>query len=340
MSLALLLLALIAPSRAAEHMVVRTGDTVESLARGLGDERLAAELRSLNGLGPSEQPPVGAVLRVPAAAATRDDQPALVLSLTGTGTVRFPEGAERALAPQLWLPVGTSVCTEIESFASIRLATATEGFEHDDVTLLPNTCLTVVSAAARPGRRSSLLNVTEGAIAVRGGMAEPGTVTVQTPDGVATGDQGGFRVTLERGATRAEAVSAPVSVMGNGAEVALVEKQATRVREGEAPGKPADLLTGPALYLPEDGAPLRWPDFQWQPVQRSLGYRVQISTSPDFSEVVHQVEVPYPAWRPDYLLLPYRVPGYWWRVSPLDRFGFEGVPSTPRLLAVPTGVGP
>ena len=155
-----------------------------------------------------------------------------------------------------------------------------------------------------------------------------------------SGDEGGFRVTLEPGATRTEAVSAPVAVYAQGAEVVLEAKQGVRVREGEAPAAPRGLLAAGALFLPEEGTPLRWPDFHWQSVSRALGYRVQIATGPEFNEIVAQVDVPFPEWEPDYLLLPYRVAGYWWRVTPLDRFGFEGTPSNGRRLRVPAGVGP
>jgi hypothetical protein len=43
---------------------------------------------------------------------------------------------------------------------------------------------------------------------------------------------------------------------------------------------------------------------------------------------------------PDLLFLPYRVRGYWWRVSAFDRVGFVGAPSDPHRLLVPAGVGP
>lgn len=325
---------------AAEHWVARPGETVESIAATLGDPALAGEIRRLNGLQEGQQPAVGAVLALPPRATGSAEQEALVLAVRGTGTATLPDQEPLPLAPQLALPVGSQVCTDAESFATIRLARDLSGYAHDDLSLLPNTCLTVVGAAARPGRRSSLVSVTEGAVAVQGTTETPGQVTVQTPSGLASGDAGGFRVVLEPGATRAEALSAPVSVLGGGQEVTLEARQGTRVRPGQAPEAPRGLLAGAALFLPEDGAPLRWPDFRWQAVPRALGYRVQLSTAPDFAEIVHQVDVPFPEWEPDFLFLPYRVEGYWWRISPLDRFGFEGLPTESRRLAVPAGVGP
>jgi len=325
---------------AADHWVVRKGETVETIAAELGDPKLASAIRLGNGLGEGAQPEVGAVLLLPTGLTAALDQEGLVLAVRGTGTATPPGGSPSPLAPQLALPLGTEVCTDAESFATVRLARDTASYAHDDITLLPNTCMTVDGAASSPGRRSSFVNVRSGAVAVQGTPREPGDVIVETPSGLATGDQGGFRVTLEPGATRTEAISAPVSVMGAGQEVTLEAKQGTRVRAGAAPEAPRGLLSANTLFLPNDGAPLDWPDFRWQAVPRALGYRVQISTSPDFAEIVHQEDVPFPEWQPDFLLLPFRVEGYWWRVSPLDRLGFEGLPSESRRLLVPQGVGP
>lgn len=334
------LLLVLRVSLAAEHWVVRTGETVETIATRLGDVRLAESIRALNHLDPDRQPAVGTVLELPAGQGTRDRQEAQVINVTGTGVVTVPDQKPGPLVIAAHLPVGTQVCTDAESYATVRLAGDTVGFAHDDITLLPNTCMTVVDAAARPGRRSSLVSVTEGGVSVTGTEDNPGNVIIQTPSGLTTGDEGGFRVNVEQGSTRTEAVTRPVSVMGAGQEVALEARQGTRVKAGEAPAAARGLLAGQALFLPEDGAPLRWPDFQWQAVPRALGYRVQIATTPDFTEIAQQVDVPFPEWKPDFLLLPYRVAGYWWRVAPLDRFGFEGVPSAERRLRVPAGVGP
>ncbi len=324
---------------ASDHWVVRKGDTVESVAAALGDPALAAAIRQSNHLEATQQPRVGDVLSLPVVAGAT--QEGLVLAVRGSGTVTLPGGASSApLAPHMSLPEGSAVCTDAESFAMIRLARDTTGYAHDDISLLPNTCLTVLGASAQEGRRSSLINMSEGSISVTGTPNKPGDVIVTTPEGVATGEQGGFRVTLEQGATRAEAVSAPIAVMGAGAEVELEVKQGTRVKAGAAPEAPKSLLSAGALFLPEDGTALRWPDFRWASVPRALGYRVQVATSPDFAEIVHQVDVPFPEWQPDFLLLPTTAPAYWWRITPLDRFGFEGVPSVGRKLTVPAEVVP
>ncbi len=333
-------LLLICAALAAEHWVVRPGDTVESIASELGEPGQVAEIRALNKLGAAAQPAVGTVLYLPPASQGSQEQQGLVTAVRGTGTARLPGQEPTPLRPQMVLPLGTEICTDAESFAAIRLARDLDSYAHDDLTLLPNTCLTLDGAAARAGHRSSLVNMREGSVAVRGTPERPGDVIVGTPSGLSTGEAGGFRVTLEPGATRTEAITAPVSVMGAGQEVTLEAKQGTRVREGQAPEAPRGLLSGGALFTPEEGAALTWPDFRWASVPRALGYRVQVSTSPDFAEVVHQEDVPFPEWQPDFLFLPFRVDGYWWRVSPLDRFGFEGLPSEPRRLSVPPGVGP
>jgi hypothetical protein len=99
------------------------------------------------------------------------------------------------------------------------------------------------------------------------------------------------------------------------------------------------LLREANLLGPEDGAPLRRTDFQWSPVDRALGYRVQVAATPQFDELVHQTEVALPHWQPDLLLLPTDLQVLYWRVTALDRFGFEGQPSSAWRIALP-GEGP
>ena len=327
-------------AQAAEVRVVRAGETVESIAAELGDPGLADALRSLNQIAAGAQPEAGRVIALPDGPGQTADQLAYVIAVTGSGTATGADKVATSRAPAMTLPVGTVVCTDAESYATLRLAREQTGWAHDDVSLLQSTCITIVGASARPGRRSSAVAVTEGAVRVVGSDDTPGDVIVQTPDGTTAGDRGGFRVTLEQGASRTEALTAPVDVMGAGEQVTLAPAEGTRVRAGEAPDKPQPLTSARALFAPEDGAPLRWPDFRWEAVPRALGYRLQLSTRADFSVIVQQVDVPFPEWKPDFLLLPYEVAGYWWRVAPLDRFGFEGTPTEARRLQVPAGVTP
>jgi hypothetical protein len=146
-------------------------------------------------------------------------------------------------------------------------------------------------------------------------------------------------VTIEENAARTEALDeAVVSVFAGGAEVALSAQQGTRVKAGQPPIAPVTLLDTGFLLRPESDAVLVWPDFTWTPVERALGYRVQISSTADFARILHQEDVPYPEWRPDFLLLPVDVSALWWRVTSFDRLGFESMPSSPRRLQLPAEI--
>ena len=85
---------------------------------------------------------------------------------------------------------------------------------------------------------------------------------------------------------------------------------------------------------------LRTAAFSWSPVERALTYRVELSARPDFTDLLAREEIAGTAWWPDFLFLPFRVPGLWWRVTAVDRTGFEGLPSEGRMLTFPAGVGP
>lgn len=331
---------LLAQALAAEMVVVAEGDTLEAIALGLGDPALVEPIRATNGLAPGEVPVPGTILALPALAGLREHG-AVVLVLQGQGTATAPGQPSRRLEAGMDLPPGSLLCTDPASYATVRLAVADTGRAHDDVTLLGATCLTVDAAASRPGGvRRSLVSVERGSVSVRAAPGTPGVVAVRTASGVTAGVGGAFRVHVEPGAARSEAVYAPVSVFGAGAELRLAAGEGSRVRKGEAPSPPVRLLRGETLLSPAEAADLRVAEFSWRPVPESFGYRVEIAQSEDFAELVVVEDVAVARWFPERLLLPFRVPGVYWRVSPYDGLGFLGVPSEPRSLVFPEGVGP
>ncbi len=336
--IALLLLA--ATAWAIEIRVVHDGDTVESIAADLGDVALASAIRSANGLRPDDQPVVGQLLAMPDAAEAGADRAGFVLSLTGSGTATTATAPPVPLAVGAEVPVGSAVCVDDTSYATLRLATAVDAYMHDDVSLMPGTCVTVDASFARPGRRVSLLTLERGGVAVATASDPDGRVAVRTRGALTAGAGGGFRVALEDSASRTEALTRPTSVIARGVEVVLQPGEGLRVGFDEAPGPPVALLTGANLLLPPDGSELRRPEFHWRPVDRALGYQLELATSEDFTHLVHQEQVPAPEWSPEFLYLPYRVPAVWWRVSPIDRTGLVGAPTAARVLTFPTGVGP
>ncbi|MCB9764309.1 MAG: LysM peptidoglycan-binding domain-containing protein [Alphaproteobacteria bacterium] len=330
-----LLLALAAPVFAADHHVVRAGDTVASIAAALGDPSLEGAILKANGLTRADPLEVGAVLLLPDRGARPPE--AVLHSYFGTGSITPPGGAAAAFDTSLPLPEGTTVCTDADSFATLRLASDADGPDHDDVNLWPDTCLEIRSLAARAGDRSSLINVTRGSVsvqAVRKGETQ-GTITVTTADAVATSRGGGHRVHVEDGATRTEALYNPLAVIAQGVELDLQPGQGSRIKAGEAPGKPVQLLVPGTPSAPDAGLPLRVPDFEWTPVDRALGYVLEIGLDAEFRDIVLLEDLPGPAYAPELLIVPWREDGLWWRVTSYDRMGFMGVPSDPRPQRFP-----
>lgn len=331
-----MILLLAALAHAVDHHVLRFGETVASVAwKEEVDERA---LRALNGLPAQGDVPIGTVLLLPGPEIGAPA--AVVLAVSGTANATLPGAAPTPLVVTGTLPAGTLVCTEAGSFATLRLATEVETLAHDEITLLGRTCLTLDAAWSERRDHASLVSVREGSVDVRATDASPGSVTVRTEAGVTTSDSGGFRVTVEKGAARTEALQGLVAVLGSGKEVELTKGFGSRVRKGEAPSEAVPLLAAGVPERPGDGEALRRPDFTWSQVERALGYRIEIASTPDFTSIVHAEDVGLPPWRPDTLFLPFRGSGLWWRVSSFDRTGFLGPPSPARRIGLPPGVGP
>jgi hypothetical protein len=325
---------------------VRSGDTVESIAaevvQGALVSRTIADIRRANGLAAGEQPGIGMLLRLPDTGAVHQDQQAFVLTRRGTVTIAGALPKHPATLFET-LPMGSVVCTGADSYATLRVSTqCTRTGEHsDDLTLAPDTCVQLVSAHGSERGRSTVARVLEGSIQVQQNPTGQGHVTVQAGTGQTTGASGGYRVTLEDDAAmRAEALYAPVAVQGAGAEVDLDAGQGSRVREGEAPSDPIDLLAPGSPTRPDDGVALRKPWFAWTPVPDAFGYRFEVATGRDFVDLVYSDDLPDPDYRPSLLMLPWPDDGVLhWRIASFDRFGFLGIPSAPRSMALPTATG-
>lgn len=331
--IALLLLALSAV--AGEHHVVRSGESIDSIAASLGNPTLAKELRNLNGLADGDEPAAGTVLTLPDLGGL--EQPGQVLALVGEGTMRAPGGTAEPLVEGAFLIVGSQVCTGVDSFATVRLTSVPNCADEDDVTMLPGTCLTLEANRARQATRSSVVSLSSGALAVRKSAAG-GNVSVRTPSGLTTGDDGGFRVAVEESSTRSEAVFGDVAVLAQGTEKEVPQGFGVRTPTGEVPGELVELLPPGTPVAPAPEARLVVPDFAWTPVDRALGYRVELATDDEFTRLVRRTKVGRNTWLPTQLFLPYDTPRLYWRVVPFDRLGFEGIPSEPRAVLFPRGV--
>ncbi len=323
---------------ATEVHVVRRGETAESIAESLGDADLVKELREVNGLGRRDQPAPGAMLELPPGLEGSSCQPSYVLRLAGEGHITRPDGTMLPLAVHEPLPNGSVVCVAEASFATVRLSADLEERTHDDVLLMPGTCVRVRTAVVRQGRRSTMLELSAGELSVAGG-AGGGEVVVRTGSGVAVSEAGGFRVSVESEAMRTEALSSEVLTMGAGAQVDVPAGFGNRILTGEQPGSPVELPPAGTLLTPGDDQQLRRPSFTWTPADRAVRYLVEMSTSPDFLDLVRREPVGPVEWDPEMLFLPHKTGEMWWRVISFDRTGFGGLPSDSRRFFFPSAMG-
>ncbi|MCB9680320.1 MAG: LysM peptidoglycan-binding domain-containing protein [Alphaproteobacteria bacterium] len=324
------------PAWAGSAHVVQPGDTVESIAAALGDANLAAGIRAENGLGPGQQPAVGTVISLPDQVGAAACEPSYVVAHHGTGTLWFPgEPDGRPLADLEPLPLGARVCTDDQSFARVRLAMSADGTEADEVVLQPGSCITIRASHRVQGTRRTLLDLSQGSVSVAE-EPKPGAVIVQTRAGVAVGDAGGFRVTVEADAgTRTEAIGASVRTLAAGAQVVLDEGFGNRILLGQAPGDP-HLLPAPGTpQRPEADAPLVDAVFDWVPASEAVAYFLEVGRDRELSDPLMRINVLAGPWLPAQLRLPVVRKGLWWRVSTVDALGFEGVPSPSRRFTIP-----
>ncbi len=324
---------------AGEMRPVRMGDTVESIASELGDAALASAIRQANNIGDGEQPAIGQILQLPPPVGDSGDQEGFLISITGKVTVTPPGGTTVPAVRLSSLETGTTVCTGSRSYATLRLATRCndDGSDSDDVVLYESTCVVVESVFGATAGRGTVLRVTQGSVAVQEVEGALGHVTVVTESGVTTGKTGGFRVHIEDEAMRTEALYAEVAVQGAGAELVLDAGQGSRVKTGEVPSAAVDLPKASQLLRPEAGERLVRPYFTWTQGDALFAHRFEVALDVVFGTLVYAHTVVDPNHSPELFMLPLDGPGLWWRVAPVDRFGFIGVPSEGRQVILPPG---
>lgn len=322
-------------AQAATTVLVHRGDTVAGLAARWGVTE--TDVRLLNQL-PTGEPKVGSVLTLPPLPGEFAD--AALIHRTGTVDVRPPGAAEHPGEEGEALAIGAVVCTGEDGFATIRLASMGVGLPHDEVSLLPGTCLTIDVAAAANGHRTAQVSVAQGSVNVRDATDSAGEVAIRTAAGVSAGSGGGFRVTVEPAAARTEALSDPVAVIGAGEQLDLPPAHGSRTRTGEVPGAMVPLLPEPSLQSPTAGVALDHARFGWQAENGAVGYRFEVGTDADFSATEY-VDLTAPAaYRPPLFELPTDEGRWYWRVEGVDADGFVGMPSAARCFTAPPGVVP
>lgn len=274
-----------------------------------------------------------------AQAPTEQLDAAMLIGLSGPAFVTVAGADPVQVDRCTGLPLGATVCTGPDSFATVRLDPRPDASGANDVVLMPGTCLNIELATAD----RTQVRVERGAVTVAtarptAASASSPTLAIRTRDGLAEGRDGGFRVAIEQRATRTEAVTGGIRLSGDGGSIVLAAGKGSRVSQGEAPTDPVDLLLPQALLSPEAGAALVRPDFHWQEVPNGTGYRIELSADATFTDIVEAIDLAEAVWRPDFLFAPKAIEGLWWRVAPYDRLGFLGIPSEARPLLLPPGV--
>ena len=352
--------------------VVLAGETAESIARMVGDPKLADAIRAENDIAPGAQPVVGSVLRLPESVPGSGCEPSRVLDHNGplflrttrreAVTVTHAEGTlsqesrdvivRAPVEDHTVLNLADEICTgaagvdgdSVDGFARVELSVPPDAGARDVITLLPGTCVIITAVDRVRDARSSLVDLTQGAIVVEH-QPVPGDVIVRTggtdPAGsaVTVGHRGGFRVAVEPTSARTEAIGAEVSTTAQGHEVVLPEGYGGRTTFGEAPSDPHPLPTTPKLLSPADRAPLLVPDFRAQPALRAGSYILRIGLAETPQLPVFATELLTPSFAPLYpdetLVLPSGRGAWTWQMSAVDALGFEGKPSPGRTFFAP-----
>ena len=162
-----------------QFTVVRSGEDLQAVASRVGLSDRTGEIAAMNRLeGPVE---TGQLISLPDAA-DKTEAPAFVATFTGKATVQAPNADPVPVTHCMELPLASRVCTQEGGTLPVRLRSSKDG-AYADLTLLPNTCLTVAASFETGNDRQSLVNVDKGAISVSSDGARPGAVTVVTPRG-------------------------------------------------------------------------------------------------------------------------------------------------------------
>ncbi|MEW5850544.1 MAG: FecR domain-containing protein [Myxococcota bacterium] len=154
---------------------------------------------------------------------------------------------------------------------------------------------------------------------------------IQTPVGTVEGDGATFRLTVDDGGARVEVESGKVDLLGK-RELTVEDGTASRLDDKGKPLQPRPLLVAPAPAGPLHGPATAPVMMRFSVVEGASGYRVQLSRNASFSD-----ELTVVSSETNEVALPQTVTsGRWfWRVSAVDKDGYEGSPSRIHAFSVP-----
>ncbi|MBB1487216.1 FecR domain-containing protein [Oceanospirillum sediminis] len=270
----------------------------------------------------------GQKIRVPSSWLNAQPSAAEVVAMTGDVRVqRKDSNGSAALKMNDRLVLGDRLSTGDDSSITIRFADTSE------LTLLQNSELIFdqLSLFGDSGMVDSKLRLSQGSAEarVKPRMDARARFEIHTPSAISAVRGTEFRSVYQEGsaAARVEVLTGGVAVAAEGVSQLVPAGFGTRVKQGEAPVQPKELLP-PAEFMPVANEIIqRNYNLQWQPLQGAQAYRVQISDTPRFStlktdEIIQQ---------PGFFLPQFNNGDYYLRVRGIDNLDIEGRGSVAQL---------
>lgn len=329
LALSVLLVAGIGKSWAAKEWVygVIKGDTLsEFSAQYLRNDVDWRQVQVLNNIANPNVILPNTKIRVPVSWLKEQPSSARVIALKGDVWLRRNKSEENSVPLARPLEVGDQlilgdlVTTGADSSVAVRFA------DDSKVSLSQNAELIFdhLSAHEETGMVDSRLRLMQGTAEtqVTRQLSGPARFEIHTPSAISAVRGTSFRTTYHEteDAARVEVLHGGVAVQAEGVTELVEQGFGTKVKTGEAPIKPRELLSAPKLAaLPEVLTQINH-NFRWQGDAQSAAYRFQIAQQDNFNTLIwEQVQ-------PDYeLFFPELNDGrYFVRLRSIDDIGMEG----------------
>jgi hypothetical protein len=281
----------------------------------------------LNNIADPDHITPGSKIRVPLAWLSTQPTSAEVIALQGDVQLRrLPEQGSLAspLSRQLSLTdrlvLGDIITTGEDSSVAVRFADASS------VTILQGSELVFdhLSEHDETGMVDSKLRLNQGTAeaSVTRQLRGVARFEIHTPSAISAVRGTSFRTSYvgNEDAARVEVLGGGVEVKAEGVSQLVPAGFGTRVKKGEAPIKPRELLPAPEVKALPDIITQVTQNVRWLPVSEASAYRVQLSTSESFSTLIWDQLTQSPE-----ILLPDIADGdYFLRIKAIDSLGIEG----------------
>jgi len=304
------------------------GDTLSEFSeKYLRSDIPWVHVQTLNNIADPDHITPGSKIRVPLAWLSTRPTSAEVIALQGDVQLRrLPEQGSQAspLFRQLSLTdhliLGDVITTGADSSVAIRFADASS------VTVLQHSELIFdhLSEHDETGMVDSKLRLNQGTAeaSVTRQLRGIARFEIHTPSAISAVRGTHFRTTYveKEDAARVEVLGGGVEVKAEGVNQLVPAGFGTRVKKGEVPIKPRELLPAPEVKTLPNVITQVTQNVRWFPVSEASSYRIQLSTSEHFSTLIWDQLT-----ENNEILLPDIADGdYFLRVKAIDSLGIEG----------------